>query len=88
MYSIELSKDAVDFLDDLRDKKIQKQLLNAIEALGTNQKPSGCKKLEGVENLWRVRKGDYRIVYQILGTRLVILVVRIGHRKEVYKKLR
>ena len=46
-----------------------------------------CEKLEGFEDLFRVRVGLYRIVYQIQKDRLVILIVRIGHRSEVYKRL-
>jgi len=46
-----------------------------------------CQKLEGLDDLFRVRVGLYRVVYQIQKTHLVILIVRIGHRSEVYKRL-
>ena len=43
-------------------------------------------KLAGEENAWRIRVGDYRIVYEIHADRLLVLVIRIGHRKDVYRK--
>ncbi|MBI2368710.1 MAG: type II toxin-antitoxin system RelE/ParE family toxin [Deltaproteobacteria bacterium] len=46
----------------------------------------GAKKLEGPEGFLRVRVGDYRIIYQVEGDRLVVIVVRVGHRREVYRK--
>ena len=48
-------------------------------------RPIGSVKLEGEENLWRIRVGDYRIVYTIEDKKLIVLVVRIAHRKDVYR---
>jgi mRNA interferase RelE/StbE len=56
----------------------------AIDQLGSQPRPPGCKKLAGADNLWRIRVGDFRIVYQIYDDRLIVLVVRIGHRREIY----
>ncbi len=55
----------------------------AIDALESNPRPHGCKKLVGM-NAWRIRVGDYRVVYQIHDGRLLVLVVRIGHRRDIY----
>jgi mRNA interferase RelE/StbE len=46
--------------------------------------PNGCKKLTGKE-AWRIRIGDYRVIYEIENKQLMILVIEIGHRKEIYK---
>ena len=56
----------------------------AIIALGENPRPKGCKKLSG-RNGWRVRVGDYRIIYEIEDMKLIVLVVHLGHRREVYR---
>jgi len=54
-----------------------------IDALADQPRPPGCKKLTGLD-AWRIRVGDYRVIYQIHDDRLIVLVVRIGHRREVY----
>ena len=50
-----------------------------------NARPNGCKKLKGVKNSYRIRVGDYRIIYKIVDNLLVIEIVAIGHRKDIYK---
>jgi len=52
-----------------------------------NPRPPGATKLEGGGELYRIRSGDYRIIYQIRDDRLVVLVVIVGHRREVYRDL-
>jgi len=59
-----------------------------IQSLADNPRPPGVEKLGGEERLYRVRVGDYRVVYSIEDDVLLVLVVRIGHRGEVYRKLR
>ena len=58
-----------------------------LDALAVNPRPPGCEKLGGVEDLFRVRAGDYRIVYQVSDDVLLVLVVTIGHRSDVYRRL-
>jgi len=62
-------------------------LIQAIDRLSDNPRPDGCKKLKGSESLWRIRVNDYRIVYQIKDEHLLILIIRIGHRKDIYEGL-
>ncbi|WP_428653203.1 type II toxin-antitoxin system RelE family toxin [Runella sp.] len=81
-YTIRLSKTASKQLDKLPDS-IAISLLNLIQELGVNPRPSGVKKLKGREG-YRVRKGDYRIIYEVLDSVLVVEVIAIGHRKEIY----
>ena len=66
-------------------RSVQRRLTEAIEGLESNPRPHGVKKLEGHDNLWRVRVGDYRIIYTIEDGRLLVLVVKIGHRGDVYR---
>jgi len=63
---------------------IRERVAVAIDQLASQPRPPGCKKLAGRDELWRIRVGDYRIVYQIHDDRLAVLVVRIGHRRDVY----
>jgi mRNA interferase RelE/StbE len=52
-----------------------------------NPRPPGCVKLSGTENLWRFRMGVYRIIYTIQDDRLLVTVVRVGHRRDVYRDM-
>ncbi|MGD0770551.1 MAG: type II toxin-antitoxin system RelE/ParE family toxin [Tepidisphaeraceae bacterium] len=65
------------------DKNIGKRISAAITALCGNPHPPGSKKLVGVDAC-RIRIGDWRVIYQIQDDRLIVLVVRVGHRREVY----
>ncbi len=64
---------------------VLKPLLSAVNALADNPYPQGCRKLVGYENSYRIRQGDYRAVYRVENQRLIVMVVRVGHRKEVYR---
>lgn len=66
-------------------RQVQEKLKAPIDALAGEPRPAGCRALAGQEGLWRIRVGDYRIIYQIEDERLVVLVVRLGHRREVYR---
>jgi len=66
------------------ERDTQLVILSRIEALGQNPRPSGVKKLASVQNLYRIRVGDYRVVYEIRDRALIIVVVKVGHRRDVY----
>lgn len=65
-------------------KVVQQKIIKALLQLADNPRPANCKKLVGV-NAWRIRVGDYRVVYSIEDKILTIEVIRVAHRKEVYK---
>lgn len=65
-------------------KKDVKKILNKIEELGSEPRPAGCEKLTGDEK-YRVRQGRYRIVYSVQDKELTVWVVKVGHRKDVYR---
>ena len=54
-------------------------------ALARNPRPVGCVKLTGAEDLWRIRVRQYRVIYQILDDELIVTIVKIGDRKDVYR---
>ena len=67
------------------DTRIRIRLTAAIDTLADDPRPSRSIKLAGGSGEWRIRVGDYRIVYEIHDGRLLVLVVRVAHRREVYR---
>ena len=66
------------------DRQDRSRIISAVRALADNPRPHGSRKLSG-RPAWRIRVGAYRIVYEIHDGRLLVLVVAIGHRKDVYR---
>ncbi|MEW6237115.1 MAG: type II toxin-antitoxin system RelE/ParE family toxin [Candidatus Omnitrophota bacterium] len=66
-------------------KPLRSRILKRIASLSNNPRPAGVKKLKGVENRWSLRMGNFRIIYEIHDDRLVILVIDIDHRRQVYR---
>lgn len=84
MYSVFLERAAERDLDRL-PSRLHDRVIAAIQKLATNPRPSGCRKLTGSENDWRVRVGDYRVVYEIDDKARELRVNRIRNRREVYR---
>ena len=83
-YRITLSPMAARQLRKL-DAQVRRRIQAALDLLAEQPRPPAAIRLVGGAGEWRVRTGDYRIVYEIEDDRLLILVLRIGHRREVYK---
>ena len=83
MFSIDFSKKAQKKLDRLSDA-IANPILSAIGTLSINPRPKGYKKLKGRKG-YRIRVGDYRVIYEIFDGILLIDVIDLGHRKEIYE---
>ena len=62
------------------------RVLDAIEALGEEPRRHGAKKLVGERTAWRIRIGDYRVIYDVFDSELTVSVVRAAHRREVYER--
>jgi mRNA interferase RelE/StbE len=84
-YSIEFTPAASRDLGSL-PKNAQKRIGKKIDALAHNPRPAGVVAIKGWEGLLRLRVGAYRVIYRVEDDRLIVLVVRIGHRKDVYRK--
>ena len=82
-YAIEILRSAQKQLART-DRQDHKRIINAIRGLGEDPRPRGCKKLSG-RPAWRIRIGPYRVLYEIHDIRLVVMVVAIGNRKEIYR---
>lgn len=83
-YRIEVAPAAVRQLRKL-DPHARRRVQAAVELLGEEPRPPGAKKLAGGDGEWRVRTGDYRIVYEIHDQVLRLLVVAVGHRRDIYR---
>jgi len=81
-YRIEIKKSAVKEIEKL-PKSILKRIVNKIQALSTEPRPIGCKKLTADEK-YRLRVGDYRVLYRIEDNRVLVYIVKVGHRKKIY----
>lgn len=84
-YSIVWKRSAQKELKSL-DRAVIPKILAAVAALASNPYPAGVKKLIGSTHTYRIPVGDYRIVYTVIAQELVIDVIRVGHRKEIYIK--
>jgi mRNA interferase RelE/StbE len=82
-YRVEVARRAVKAIARL-PRKEQLRIRAAIDLLGEDPRPPGCVALSGEDSVYRVRVGDCRILYEVIDRRLVIQVVRVGHRRDVY----
>ena len=83
-YSLEIKQSAqkeLDALDDALFTRIDRKIL----ALADNPRPAGCKKLKGYKDQWRVRVGDWRVLYMIDDVAKLVSITRVAHRREVYE---
>lgn len=83
-YKVEILKGAFKQLKKL-STEVQERIQIKIDELATEPRPNSVKKLKGQENTYRIRVGDYRILYEIFDDVLLVTVVEIGHRSKVYK---
>lgn len=82
-YSVEVKPSARKELEDLPDSVLGR-VIQKLEALRAAPRPVGCKKLKGYKDQWRIRVGDWRVVYIIDDTAKVVHITRVAHRREVY----
>lgn len=82
-YEIVFTKAARRGLEGVREVD-RKRIARRIDGLAQNPRPQGVRKLQGAENLYRIRAGDFRVVYSIDDGLLTILIIRIGNRRDIY----
>lgn len=83
-YQIEWKNSARKELRKLPPETIQ-TIIEVVESLAANPHPPICRKLVGSDKTWRVRVGNYRVIYNIFSSSLIIEIVRVAHRKDVYR---
>jgi mRNA interferase RelE/StbE len=85
MYQVVISRIAEKQLATF-PKHVANSIVAKIDSLSTNPHPPGSLKLEGTDREYRIRSGDYRIIYRLENDTLIIEIIRIGHRRDVYRK--
>lgn len=85
-YRIKIAKSAFSRLKQLSED-IKTRLIKTINGLSTNPRPNNRVPIKGKKNAYRIRKGNYRIIYTINDDILLILIIRIGHRKDIYRNM-
>lgn len=83
-YRLLIKPSAVKEIEAIPTKKDRQRVVDRIRALTVDPRPSGAQKLSGSER-YRIRQGHYRILYSIEDDHLIVLVVKVGHRKDVYR---
>ena len=85
MYRIEIRRRAQKVLDRLQKTDFQ-LVIEAVKSLAQIPRPRGVEKVKGTE-FWRIRQGEYRIVYAVDDNEKIVIIVRVGHRREIYRLL-
>jgi len=83
-YPVTFARSARKELEGL-DRPLVDRIFPVIESLAQNPRPAKCKKLSGIQNRWRIRIGDYRVIYQISDDEKVVDIVAVRHRREAYR---
>jgi mRNA interferase RelE/StbE len=83
-YTIEILRSAQKQLSKI-ERMEQLRIIEAIRKLAENPRPPGCRKLSG-RPAWRIRMGSYRVIYEVQDDSLLVLIIDIGHRREIYRK--
>jgi mRNA interferase RelE/StbE len=83
-YSVELTRTAEKQLGKIA-KRDRNRVVDAIGGLADRSRPHGARKLQGYDDVYRIRVGKYRIVYEVFDDRVVVIVLKVGHRKDIYR---
>ena len=86
-YRVKIKSSAQKEIRKLPSKGLRYKVVDVINSLYANPLPEESKKIKGSNNIYRIRQGTYRIVYQIYKNELLVLVIRVRHRRDVYKDL-
>jgi mRNA interferase RelE/StbE len=83
-YALEFTASAARELERF-DKQVERRITTKITSLSDDPFPGDVKKMKGLEDHFRIRIGDYRVVYRVDGKRVIVVIVRVGHRREIYR---
>jgi mRNA interferase RelE/StbE len=84
-YKILIKTSAAKEIEKISNRRDRRRVISRIQSLGNDPRPHGCEKLSG-QDRYRVRQGVYRIVYSVEDDRLIVHVVKVGHRRDVYRE--
>ena len=83
-YNVELTRTAEKQLRRIA-KRDRNRMVEAIRGLADRPRPQGARKLQGYDDVYRIRVGRYRVVYEVFDDRVIVIVLKVGHRKDIYK---
>ncbi len=84
-YRLLVKPSAAKEIEAIGTKRDRQRIVSRIQALGTEPRPAGCEKLAAVSALYRIRQGNYRVIYTVNDAQRIVEVVKVGHRREVYR---
>lgn len=84
-YRVLIKPSAAREIEAVEQKKDRQRVVAGIRSLADDPRPPGCEKLAGEDDRYRIRVGRYRVIYSVGDAQLVVFVVRVGHRKNVYR---
>jgi len=86
-YKLVIKRSAAKEIESIGQKKTRKRIVQRIQELAENPRPIGCEKLSGRHPRYRIRQGPFRILYEFKDDELVVYVVKVADRRDVYKRL-
>jgi mRNA interferase RelE/StbE len=84
-YRLGIKQSAAREIEGISRRRDRQRIVRRIQALAEDPRPAGCEKLAGQEGRYRIRQGSYRVVYSVDDHSRVVEVIRVGHRREVYR---
>lgn len=84
-YEIQFLPSVAQDIEAIEPQADRRRILRKVDSLAEHPRPHGAEKLAGFDNHYRLRQGNYRIIYRIHDRQLIVVVVRVGHRREVYR---
>ena len=84
-YRLLVKPSAAKEIEAIGTKRDRQQIVRRVQAFATEPRPTGCEKLAGHSTLFRVRQGQYRVIYTVNDAQRTVEVVKVGHRREVYR---
>jgi mRNA interferase RelE/StbE len=85
-YSVIIKPSATKEIEDIDSRKIREKIVERIYGLALDPRPLGSQKLSGTPERYRIRQGDFRILYEVHDEVLVVYIVKVGNRKDVYRR--
>ena len=85
-YSVQIKKSAAKELEAIPGRKDRQRLVQRIRGLADEPRPAGAEKLSGIKDRYRIRQGNYRVLYEIEDDQLIVYVVKVGDRRDVYRR--
>ena len=85
-YRVAIKRSAAKEIESIAQKKARRQVVDRIGNLSANPRPPGCEKLSGHYARYRIRQGRYRLLYEVQDKELVVFVVKVAHRREIYRQ--